>query len=51
MESPPDESRSVNDEVLTGQTAFEKPDLLADSAGRRLIPHPDRPNQPVIVDR
>jgi clan AA aspartic protease len=46
-----EEALVLGDEVLIGQTALEKLDLLADCAGRRLMPHPDRPNQPVIVIR
>ena len=41
----------LGDEVLIGQTVLEKLDLLADCAGRKVIPHPDRPNQPVIAIR
>ena len=46
-----EEALVLGDEVLIGQTVLEKLDLLADCAGRRLMPHPDRPNQPVIVIR
>ena len=46
-----EEAMVLGDEILIGQTVLEKLDLLADCAGRRLIPHPDRPNQPVIMIR
>jgi clan AA aspartic protease len=46
-----EEALVFGDEVLIGQTVLEKLDLLADCAGRRLVPHPDRPNQPVAVIR
>jgi len=46
-----EEALILGDEVLIGQTVLEKLDLLADCAGRRLAPHPDRPNQPVAVVR
>ena len=37
----------LGDEVLIGQTVLEKLDLWADSAGRRLVPNPAHPDQPV----
>lgn len=37
----------LGDEVLIGQTALEKLDLLVDCANQRLIPNPAHPNQPV----
>jgi hypothetical protein len=43
-----DEAAVLGDEVLIGQTILEKTDLLADCAGRRLIPNPDHPNEPII---
>jgi len=43
-----EEAMVLGDEVLIGQTVLEKMDLLADCNRRRLVPHPDRPNQPVI---
>ncbi len=46
-----EEALVLGDEVLIGQTVLEKLDLLADCAGQRLMPHPDRPNQPVSVVR
>jgi clan AA aspartic protease len=46
-----EEALVLGSEVLIGQTVLEKLDLLADCAGRRLIPHPDRPNQPVSMVR
>jgi len=46
-----EEALILGDEVLIGQTVLEKLDLLADCAGQRLVPHPDRPNQPVSMVR
>ena len=46
-----EEALVLGDQVLIGQTVLEKLDLLADCAGRRLTPNPDRPNQPVIMIR
>jgi clan AA aspartic protease len=46
-----EEALVLGDEVLLGQTVLEKLDLLADCAGQKLMPHPDRPNQPVAVVR
>jgi predicted aspartyl protease len=46
-----EEALVLGTEVLIGQTVLEKLDLLADFAGRRLLPHPDRPNQPVSMVR
>jgi clan AA aspartic protease len=46
-----EEAMILGDEVLIGQTVLEKLDLLADCNGQRLVPHPDRPNQPVIMIR
>lgn len=43
----PEEALVLGDEVLIGQTALEKLDLLADCKGRRLIPNPAHPDQPV----
>jgi clan AA aspartic protease len=37
----------LGDEVLIGQTALEKLDLVVDCAGQRLIPNPAHPDQPV----
>jgi clan AA aspartic protease len=37
----------LGDEVIIGQTALEKLDLMADGVGRRLIPNPAHPDQPV----
>lgn len=42
-----EEALVLGDEVLIGQTVLEKLDLLADCAGRRLVPNPAHPNQPV----
>jgi clan AA aspartic protease len=42
-----DEALVLGDEVLIGQTVLEKLDLLIDCAGRRLIPNPAHPDQPV----
>jgi clan AA aspartic protease len=46
-----EEAFVLGDEVLIGQTVLEKLDLLADCARRRVTPHPDRPNQPVLKIR
>ncbi|MCY2991355.1 MAG: clan AA aspartic protease [Planctomycetota bacterium] len=37
----------LGDEVIIGQTALEKLDLVVDCAGRRLAPNPAHPDQPV----
>lgn len=37
----------LGDEVLIGQTALERMDLLVDCPGRRLVPNPDHPDQPL----
>jgi hypothetical protein len=37
----------LGDEVIIGQTALEKLDLVVDCAGQRLIPNPAHPDQPV----
>lgn len=42
-----EEALVLGDEVLIGQTVLEKLDLLADCQGRRLIPNPSHPDQPV----
>jgi predicted aspartyl protease len=42
-----EEALVLGDEVLIGQTVLEKLDLLADCAGRRLVPNPAHPDQPV----
>ncbi len=46
-----EEALVLGTEVLIGQTVLEKLDLLADCAGQKLMPHPDRPNQPVSMVR
>jgi hypothetical protein len=46
-----EETLVLGDEVLIGQTVLEKLDLLADCAGRRLIPNPKHPDQPVSMVR
>lgn len=46
-----EEALVLGDEVLIGQTVLEKLDLVADCVGRRLMPHPARPNQPVSMVR
>jgi predicted aspartyl protease len=46
-----EEALVLGTEVLIGQTVLEKLDLLADCAGLRLMPHSDRPNQPVSMVR
>lgn len=37
----------LGDEVIIGQTALEKLDLVVDCVNRRLIPNPAHPDQPV----
>jgi clan AA aspartic protease len=37
----------LGDEVLIGQTALEKMDLLVDCVNQRLVPNPAHPDQPV----
>ncbi len=37
----------LGDEVIIGQTALEKLDLVVDRVNRRLIPNPAHPDQPV----
>jgi len=37
----------LGDEVIIGQTALEKLDLVADCANQRLLPNPAHPDQPV----
>jgi hypothetical protein len=46
-----EEALVLGDQVLIGQTVLAKLDLLADCVGRKLMPNPDRPNQPVIMIR
>ena len=43
----PEEAMVLGDEVLIGQTVLEKLDLQADCLGRRLVPNPAHPDQPV----
>jgi clan AA aspartic protease len=38
----------LGDEVIIGQIVLEQMDLLIDAAGRRLIPNPAHPDQPII---
>jgi len=42
-----DDALVLGDEVLIGQTVLEKLDLWADSTGKRLVPNPAHPDQPV----
>ena len=42
-----DEALVLGDEVLIGQTVLEKLDLFVDCQGRRLVPNPAHPDQPV----
>ena len=42
-----EEALVLGDEVLIGQTVLEKLDLFVDSQGRRLVPNPAHPDQPV----
>ena len=37
----------LGDEVILGQTALEKLDLVVDCASQRLLPNPAHPDQPV----
>lgn len=37
----------LGDEVLIGQTALEKLDLMVDCVNQRLVPNPAHPDQPV----
>ena len=37
----------LGNEVIIGQTALEKLDLMVDCVGQRLIPNPAHPDQPV----
>jgi hypothetical protein len=42
-----EEALGLGDEVLIGQTVLEKLDLFVDCQGRRLVPNPAHPDQPV----
>ena len=42
-----EEALVLGDEVLIGQTALEKTDLLVDCQRRQLVPNPAHPDQPV----
>ena len=42
-----EEALVLGDEVLIGQTVLEKLDLFVDCQGRRLVPNPAHPDQPV----
>ncbi|MGH7344759.1 MAG: retroviral-like aspartic protease family protein [Candidatus Rokuibacteriota bacterium] len=42
-----EEALILGDEVLIGHTVLEKLDLFVDSRGRRLIPNPAHPDQPI----
>jgi clan AA aspartic protease len=46
-----EEAMILGNEVLLGQTALEKLDLLADCTNQRLVPNPDHPDQPVLKVR
>ena len=41
----------LGDEVLIGQTALEKTDLMVDCRQKKVFPNPDHPHQPVIKIR
>lgn len=43
-----EETLVLGDEVLIGQTALERTDLLVDWVNRKVIPNPAHPDQPVI---
>jgi hypothetical protein len=42
-----EEALVLGDEVLIGQTVLEKLDLFVDCQGRRLVPNPSHPDQPI----
>ena len=42
-----DEALVLGDDVLIGQTVLEKLDLFVDCQGRRLVPNPAHPDQPI----
>lgn len=42
-----EEALVLGDEILIGQTALEKLDLLADCQRQQLVPNPAHPDQPV----
>jgi hypothetical protein len=42
-----EEALVLGDELLIGQTALEKLDLLPDCQRQRLVPNPAHPDQPV----
>lgn len=41
----------LGDEILIGQTALEKTDLMVDCRNKKVHPNPAHPNQPVIKIR
>lgn len=43
-----EETLILGDEVIIGQTALERTDLLVDCLNRKVIPNPAHPDQPVI---
>lgn len=43
-----EETLVLGDEVIIGQTALERTDLLVDCTNRKVIPNPAHPDQPVI---
>ncbi len=42
-----EEALVLGDEILIGQTVLEKLDLFVDCQGRRLVPNPAHPDQPI----
>ena len=46
-----EEAFILGDEILIGQTALKKTDLLVDCVRQRVIPSPANPNQPVLKIR
>lgn len=42
-----EEALVLGDEVLIGQTVLEKLDLMVDCNGKRVVPNPAHPDQPV----
>lgn len=43
-----EETLVLGDEVIIGQTALERTDLLVDCTNHKVIPNPAHPDQPVI---
>jgi clan AA aspartic protease len=43
-----DDALVLGDEVIIGQTVLEKTDMYVDCTGRRLVPNPAHPDQPIV---